>query len=185
MGDKDFKQIRRAGLTSIFLYYDSEVLMGHLTYKTYSSQPDTHVVFIELYDTAGGNKFELAHLVREVERRADAKQIAEVYVRPRPEERELFVALQYRVADYALLYASGVAWPSLEEHEQRPVFLKRLDRWLTTRIPPIQLPDYEPEELEGDALRLHKRLDVLRSKFEDIEEILEWWIEDRRVVATK
>ena len=184
-GDEDFPKIRRAERTSLFLYDRNEELTGYLTYRTHSSEPGTHVVFIELYGTAGKNKFELAQLAQEAERLADAKSVAELYVRPNAHNRELFVALQYRVADYSLLPTSTVLWPTLGDHRVQPVILKRTNRWKTTRIPQISLPEYETRELTGETLRLHKRLEWLKDKYPDIEDLLAWWTEERLVAALK
>ena len=120
-----------------------------------------------------------------MERLVDAKSIAELYVRPNANNRELFVALQYRVADHNLLPESSFLWPTLQEHQDHPVLLKRTDRWQTTRVPQISLPEYKPNELTGDAKRLQARLDRLKEACPGIEKLLEWWTIERLDDALK
>lgn len=95
-------------------------------------------------------KFALAFLVLEAERRADAKMIAELYVRPAPEFRLLFDALGFRVMEHNQLPAAFR--PSVDEHNMRPMMLKRTDRYWTTRVPPISLPTYPGGFTAPDAV---------------------------------
>ena len=95
----------------------------------------------------------------------DAASIAELYVKPTVETKELYKALRFRIPTHELQEPLQALGDSL--------LLRRTRRYWMTRVPPIKLPVYE--EFDGDAQVLQERIEALYASTPDLDGLIAWW----------
>ena len=102
----------------------------------------------------------------------DKALIAELYVIPTADTKELYKALRFRVPTHEL--PQPIRRESVNPR-QGTLLLRRTPRYWQTRLPPISLPKYKPNALTGDAKVLQERIDELKKACPHLEEVLLWW----------